>query len=78
MSTPIIRLNPAPNTSMTPTQALHSALADAEDPTRGLQDVLIIGYDGDGQLYIRSSRMNCSEAFFMAHKAADWAARGGA
>lgn len=77
MSTPIIRLNPAPNTSMTPTQALHSALADAEDPTRGLQDVLIIGYDADGHLYIRSSKMTCAEAFFMANKAMRWAESGG-
>lgn len=30
MTTPIIRLSPAPNTTMTPAQALHSALADAE------------------------------------------------
>jgi len=74
MSTPIIRLSPAPNTTMTPAQALHSALADAE---KGMQDVLIIAYDADGDLYIRSSKMTCSEAFFMAHKAARWAQEGG-
>ena len=75
VSTPVIRLNPAPNTSMTPAQALHSALADAED--HGMQDVLIIGYDADGHLYIRSSKMTCAEAFFMANKAMRWAESGG-
>lgn len=74
MTTPIIRLSPAPNTTMTPEQALHSALADAE---RGMQDVLIIGYDADGDLYIRSSQMTCAEAFFMANKAMRWAECGG-
>ncbi|MDE1545931.1 hypothetical protein PTW32_10915 [Dechloromonas agitata] len=73
--TPIIRLSPAPNTTMTPVQALHSALADAEQ--RGMQDVLIIGYDADGCLYIRSSKMTCAEAFFMANKAMRWAECGG-
>ena len=57
-----------------PVQALHSALADAEN---GMQDVLIIGYDAEGDLYIRSSAMNCSEAFFMANKAMRWAESGG-
>lgn len=75
MTTPIIRLSPAPNTTMTPVQALHSALADAE---KGLQDVLIIAYDAQGDLYIRSSRMTCAEALFMANKAMRWAESGGA
>jgi hypothetical protein len=74
MNTPIIRLSPAPNTSMTPIQAIHSALADAEN---GLQDVLIIAYDAEGDLYIRSSKMTCAEAFFMANKAMRWAESGG-
>ena len=73
MTTPIIRLSPAPNTTMTPAQALHSALADAES---GMQDVLIIAYDADGELYIRSSKMTCAEAFFMANKAMRWAESG--
>lgn len=75
MTTPIIRLSPAPNTTMTPVQALHFALADAED--RGMQDVLVIAYDADGDLYIRSSRMTCAEAFFLANKAMRWAESGG-
>lgn len=74
MTAPIIRLSPAPHTNMNPMQALHSALADAE---HGIQDVLIIAYDADGDLYIRSSKMTCAEAFFMAHKAMQWAESGG-
>lgn len=75
MSTSVIKLSPEPNTSMTPAQALYSATADAE--SRGMQDVLIIAYDADGELYIRSSRMTCAEAFFMANKAMRWAECGG-
>jgi hypothetical protein len=60
---------------MSPVQALHSAMADAED--NGMQDVLIIAYDANGDLYIRSSKMTCSEAFFMANKAMRWAESGG-
>lgn len=74
MTTPIIRLPTPPHTNMTPVQALHSALSDAEN---GMQDVLIIAYDADGDLYIRSSKMTCAEAFFMAHKAMEWAGSGG-
>ena len=74
MSTPIIRMSPAPNTSMTPIQALYSALADADN---GMQDVLIVAYDADSCLYIRSSKMTCAEAFFMANKAMRWAESGG-
>ena len=70
MNTPIIRLSPTPHTNMTPAQALSSALADAK---KGMQDVLIIAYDEYGELYIRSSKMNCAEAFFMAHQAMKWA-----
>ena len=52
-------------------QALQSALGD------GLSDVLIMGYDQDGKLYIRSSRMTCAEAAFLANKAMHWALSGG-
>lgn len=72
---PVIRMSPAPNTTMTPTQALHSALADAEG--RGMQDVLIIANDAEGYLYIRSSEMTCAEALFLANKAMRWAESGG-
>jgi hypothetical protein len=60
---------------MTAQQALESALVDAE--ANHLKDVLICGYDEDGNLYIRSSRLTCAEAFFMANKAALWAQNGG-
>lgn len=39
--------------------------------------VLICGYTEGGVLYIRSSKMNCAEAFFLASKAAQWAQNGG-
>lgn len=71
--TNLIRL-PA-TTTMTAEQALQSALADAE--SNHLEDVLIIGYTADGGLYIRSSRINFAQAFFLAHKAARWAQEGG-
>ena len=71
--TNLIRLPPA--TTMTAQQALESALVDAE--ANHLTDVLICGYDEGGSLYIRSSRLTCAEAFFMANKAALWAQNGG-
>lgn len=43
--TPIIRLSPAPNTTMTPSQAIYSAMADDENSP--FQDVLIIAYDDE-------------------------------
>lgn len=69
MTAAIFRL-PA-STTFTPEQALHDALRD------NLQDVLVIGYDQDGALVIRSSRMNCAEALFLCNKAARWAESGG-
>jgi len=74
VTTPVIRLCPEPNTTMTPAQALHSVLPAIE---AGMQDLLIIGYDVDGDLFIRSSKMTRAEAFFMAHKAMQWAESGG-
>lgn len=71
--TNLVRL--PPSTSMTAEQALQSALVDAE--SKHLADVLIVGYDEDGDLYIRSSRLNCAQAFFMANKAMRWAEAGG-
>ncbi len=71
--TNLIRL--PPTTTMNAEQALQSALVDAE--TKHLKDVLICGYDEDGGLYIRSSRLTCAEAFFMANKALRWAEAGG-
>lgn len=54
---------------------MQSALVDAE--SNHLKDVLVIGYDKDGVLYIRSSRLTCAEALFMANKAMRWAESGG-
>lgn len=64
-----------PSTTMTAQQALESALVDAE--SNHLKDVLIIGYDEDGALYVRSSRLTCAEALFLANKASRWAEHGG-
>jgi hypothetical protein len=71
--TNLIRL--PPTTTTTAEQALQSALVDAE--SSHLKDVLICGYDEDGALYIRSSRLTCAEALFMANKAMRWAESGG-
>ncbi len=71
--TNLIRL--PPTTSMTAEQALATCMTDAVDGH--LKDVLIIGYDEDGDLFVRSSRLTCSEAFFLASKAARWAQEGG-
>jgi len=59
------------STNYTAEQALQSALkAD-------LTDVLIIGYDQDGDLFIRSSHMTRAEGLFMVKKAEDWSMHGG-
>jgi hypothetical protein len=58
-----------------PEQALLSALEFCR--TDNLQDVLVIGYDADGDLLVRSSRMTRAEALFMAEKAKNWAMYGG-
>jgi hypothetical protein len=60
---------------MTAEQALQSALVDAE--SNHLTDVLIIGYCGEGELYVRSSRLTCAESLFLANKAARLSEYGG-
>jgi hypothetical protein len=57
-------------------QALQSALVDAE--AKHLTDVVICGYDEDGALYIRSSRLTCAESMFLLTKAIRWSENGGA
>lgn len=69
MTASVFRL-PA-TTTFTVEQALQSALE------LDLQDVLVIGYDQEGKLAIRSSRMTCAEALFLTAKAARWAESGG-
>lgn len=54
------------STTLTPEQALASALANA---TAGLiQDVLIVGYDEVGELFVRSSRMDRKDALWLAEQ----------
>jgi hypothetical protein len=56
---------PATDT-MTPKQALQSAMVFADNDN--LQDVLIVGYDGDSELMIRSSRMDRKDALWLAEQ----------
>jgi hypothetical protein len=59
------------STNYTAEQALNSALkAD-------LTDVMVIGYDEDGDLFVRSSRMTRAEGLFMVEKAKEWSMYGG-
>ena len=55
----------------TAAQALHSALK------ANLTDVLVLGYDEDGDLFVRSSKMTRAEGLFMAEKAKQWTMFGG-
>jgi len=52
-------------------QALQSALQ------MELTDVMVIGYDFEGELFIRSSKMTRAEGLFMAKKAEEWSMYGG-
>ena len=56
-----------------PDQALKSAMDMGERVT----DVLIIGYDADSDLFVRSSHMSRAEALFLLEKAKEWAMYGG-
>lgn len=55
------------STNYMPEQALQSALQ--LEP----QDVLVIGYDKDGALLIRSSKMSRMDALFLLEQAKEWA-----
>lgn len=57
-----------------PRQALLSAMEFADNDN--LQDVLIVGYDADGELLIRSSRMDRKDALWMAEMLRNWALTG--
>lgn len=57
-------------TTFTPDLALKSAL-DLD-----LSDVLVIGYDADGVLSVRSSRMSRADAIFLLEQAKKWALGG--
>lgn len=55
-----------PSDTMTPGQALQSALKLAEHGR--LQDCLVVGYDSDGDLFFRSSRMDRRTALWLAEQ----------
>lgn len=59
------------STSFNAEQALQASLND------NLADVLVAGYDEKGALVVRSSRMTCAEAAFLANKMLHWALSGG-
>jgi hypothetical protein len=59
----------------TPEQALKSALDMCEDG--GLSDVMIIAFDWEGDLFVRSSKMTRAEGLFMVEKAKEWSMYGG-
>lgn len=75
MNAEISNLLIQPNQAMDAKQALHSTLSFENE--FGLQDVLIIAYDTDGGLFVRSSRMTNAEALFLATQACRWAENGG-
>ena len=75
MNAKISHLLIQPNQNMDAKQALHSTLSFENE--FGLQDVLIVAYDMDGDLFIRSSRMTNAEALFLATQACRWAENGG-
>jgi|APGre2960657404_1045060.scaffolds.fasta_scaffold249199_2 hypothetical protein len=56
---------PASN-NYTAEQALQSAMK------KNLTDVMVIAYDDDGDLFIRSSKMTRAEGLFMLEKAKEW------
>lgn len=58
------------STAFSPEQALRSALEFTR--TDNITDVMVIGYDNDGVMIIRSSRMSRADALFMLEKAKQW------
>lgn len=55
-----------PSASYTPEMALQSVAS------HNVSDVLIVGYDQDGDLVVRSSRMSKADALFLLEKAKEW------
>jgi hypothetical protein len=43
----------------------------------GLSDVMIIAYDWEGELFVRSSKMTRAEGLFMVEKVREWSMYGG-
>jgi hypothetical protein len=60
--------------NFTPEQALRSALEFCRN--ENLTDVLIVGYDADGGLITRSSKITRAEGLFLLEKAKDWIMNG--
>lgn len=61
----------APSFNFTVDQALDSA--KQED----LKEVMIIGSDANGVFFVRSSKMDCEHAYFLAKKLQNYALTGG-
>jgi hypothetical protein len=70
-------INLPASTNYTPRQALLSALDMCKEDGTGLSDVMVIGYDWEGYLFVRSSKMTRAEGLFMVEKAREWSMRGG-
>ena len=68
---PIARL--PPSTTYTVEQALLEAAADASN----IQQVMILGRDTDGELFILSSRMDCGTALWLLKEAEDFTLKSG-
>lgn len=67
-------LNLMPNVERLPpasTFSVPQALADAQSAP--LADVVVVGWDEDGDLFIRSSRMSRADALWLLEKGKSWA-----
>jgi hypothetical protein len=62
-------------TTFTPRQALLSAMEFSDNDN--LTDVLVVGYDADSVLIVRSSRMDRKDALWLSEMLRDWALKGG-
>ena len=63
------------STTFTPRQAPLSAMEFADNDN--LTDVLVVGYDADGELLVRSSRMDRKDALWLSEALRKWALTGG-
>ena len=66
MSAQIIQLDPHENMSVN--DCINYVSRNRDD----YRDILVLGYDSDGDLVVRSSHMNLAEACFMFMKAIDY------
>lgn len=63
------------STTLSPRQALHSALA--YDERLKLAEVIVVGFDDDGDFFVRSSRIDCKTALWLVEKLREYALNGG-